>query len=370
MDTLRILHTADWHLGAENTYLGALSGTRKYEILLTAEKIVSICNDENIDILLMAGDILDSNNVDEKLVDGLFNTLDRLCSTKAVIALGNHDPLTADSPFKNRPLPQNVFLLDTGDSVVEFKELTCKVYGRSFGGVYEQGSNRFSITPDEDSINIMVLHGEVKGDLSSPYNSITPEFIKESNMDYIALGHIHKPSEVLKIGNTHFAYSGCPEGQGFDESGKRGVYIGNVSKRSVSLEYREIAKRTHHRIDVDITEKEDIIAAVKDAIVAVSASPSDDLFRITLTGKTDTLINTDEINARISPMVYALRLKDEISPKVNLDLLREEHSLKGCFVKQLLKRIEDATEDQKPIFEKALQLGLKSFIGGVAYSED
>ena len=49
-------------------------------------------------------------------------------------------------------------------------------------------------------------------------------------MDYIALGHIHKFSGIKRIGNTYYAYSGCPEGRGFDEEGDKGI----IFRRGIS----------------------------------------------------------------------------------------------------------------------------------------
>ena len=43
-------------------------------------------------------------------------------------------------------------------------------------------------------------------------------------MDYIALGHRHSFSGINIAGRTHFAYSGCPQGRGFDELDEKGKY--------------------------------------------------------------------------------------------------------------------------------------------------
>ena len=227
MNTLRILHTADLHIGAECSYLGARSNERKFEILLTFEKITDLCEERVVDLLLIAGDLFDSNHIDPSLISGVFNALNKLSHTRVVIALGNHDPLTADSPFVLNPLPQNVYLLDKEDSVITFDDLSCRVYGASFDGVYNEGKAHFDLTPPaDDYLNLCLLHGETRSDLAGNYRPITPEFVKKSGMDYIALGHIHTRSQVQYVGTTAIAYCGCPEGQGFDESGEKGAFVG------------------------------------------------------------------------------------------------------------------------------------------------
>ena len=79
--------------------------------------------------------------------------------------------------------------------------------------------------------------------MGSDYNSVTPGFIESSGMDYIALGHIHKHTEIRRLGKTFYAYPGCPEGMGFDELGEKGVYIGEISKGGNSLEFLPTARR-------------------------------------------------------------------------------------------------------------------------------
>lgn len=373
MHSVRILHTADWHLGKENTYLGAFSGERKYEVLAAAKRAIALCEEENVDIMLVAGDIFDNNRIEDKMVDEIIEAFGQLTRTKVVIALGNHDPLTADSPFKNRRLSANTFVLPENDYVLDFDSIGCRVYGSSFGSVYKTGSERFFITPPaDDKINLMVLHGETRADLSSPYRSITKTFIEESNMDYIALGHNHKRSEIVKLGSTRFAYCGCIEGQGYDEDGEKGVYLGDVSKMSADLKFVPIAKRTHHHIDVDISGEEQVAEIIKKAINKASACPRNDLFRITLKGNIEPQanLNLDDISARLSPEVYNLRLKDRTGIKVDLELLAKENSLKGKFAKEMLKRISEADESQKQIYLNALRIGLKSFEGQVNYGED
>ena len=370
MNSVRILHTADWHLGKEHSYLGAKGEQRKQEVLLTVKSAISLCEKENVDLLLIAGDMFESNRAAKLFADEVLNCFAELTRTKVLIALGNHDPLTADSPFKNKTLPPNVFVFPENDSVFPFPELGCRVYGRSFSSVYSQGEERFFLTvPADDKVNILLLHGETKSDLSSPYFSVTKTFIEESKMDYIALGHNHKRSEIVRLGATRFAYSGCIEGQGYDESGLKGAYLGDISKNSVKLNFVPLAKRVYHDIDVDVTGVLSVSESVVSKIKETSENYSDDLFYINLVGETETAdtINISEIKAAAEPQVYALRIKDKTKVKLDLELLANENSLRGRFVCEML---EKADEKDKELYENALQIGLKSFDGQVNFGDN
>lgn len=371
MHSVRILHTADWHLGKENTYLGAMKDARKYEIPVTVKRAVMLCEEENVDVMLIAGDLFDSNRIEDSIINEILEIFGQLTRTKVVIALGNHDPLTADSPFKNKKLSANTFVLPENDSVLEFDN--CRIYGSSFGSVYKTGSERFFITPEnDDKVNILLLHGETKADLSSAYRSITKTFIEESGMDYVALGHNHKRSEIARLGSSYFAYSGCIEGQGYDEDGEKGVYLGNITKNSADLKFVPLAKRTHYLLDVDISEETDEAKAIKDAIKNVCDNPIDNLFRVTLKGNLEAkrIVNLNDIYAKVSPEVYHLKLKDRTGIKADLELLSKENSLKGKFVSEMLIRIKEANETERETYINALRIGLKSFDGQVNYGED
>ncbi|MBQ8266984.1 MAG: DNA repair exonuclease, partial [Clostridia bacterium] len=254
MNTVKILHCADIHIGAAESFLSARAESRRAETLITFEKIINIAKENAVDILLIAGDLFNSNSVEKAFTDRVFECFAAIPDIKIVYAAGNHDPLNFDSPFKKYTLPENLTVLDTKDCFVEFPELNTRVYGKSFKEVYMQGEQSFSLGVDDNFINLMCIHGELKSDLSSDYNSITSDFISNSGMDYIALGHVHKRTDIGKIGNTYLSYCGCPEGQGFDELGEKGIYLGEISKDACQLQFVPTAKRMHICESIDISD--------------------------------------------------------------------------------------------------------------------
>lgn len=376
MSSVKILHCADIHIGAAESFLGAYSESRQAETLITFEKIINIAKENNVDILLIAGDLFNSNTISKAFTDRVFECFEQIPEIKIVFAAGNHDPLNFDSPFKKYNLPKNLYVLDTKDCFVEFSDLNTRVYGKSFKEVYMKGSPRFSLKPDNNFINLMCIHGELKSDLNSDYNSITSDFIENSGMDYIALGHIHKRTDISKIGGSYCAYCGCPEGQGFDELQEKGVYLGEVSKGNCNLQFVPTAKRMHlcEFIDISGASNSSEIAeiAVNYLKQKYSESYSENLYKIVLTGSIDeeAVISIPEITSRLNEVVYFAKVKNKTEIKVDFLALATEQTLKGIFVKNMLAKIETAEDFEKEKLKAALNIGLKAFLGEVSYDED
>jgi DNA repair exonuclease SbcCD nuclease subunit len=238
--------------------------------------------------------------------------------------------------------------------------------------VYNNGKNRFELSaPQDDYFNLCVIHGETRSDLNGNYRPITPEYVKYSGMDYIALGHVHSKSQIQYVGTTALAYSGCPEGQGFDESGEKGVYMGEVSKGNINLEFVPTALRTHIRLDVDITDKDDIFEEIVSAIKE-NENYENHYYRITLKGKrnNENGIDINSLVARLSPLVSFIKIKDKTILGADLNELAREKNLKGYFTSIMLSKIENADENEKEKYRYALELGLKAFSEEVNFNED
>lgn len=375
MKSVKILHCADVHIGAAESFLSTAE-RRKFERIITFEKIIDKAKENGVQIIAIAGDLFDYNGVENSLADPVFEKIASVPEIKVIFAAGNHDPLTADSPFKTRQIPENLYVLGTNDDCITFDELKLRVYGKSFENVYMSGEERFSVTPpDDDCINLMVIHGELKSDLNSQYNPITPKFVKGCKMDYIALGHVHKNTDIGRIGDTFFAYCGCPEGRGFDELGEKGVYIGEISKGSCNLEFVPVCKRRYICEKINITSLNstaDIFDKIRLELKERNGEDfAENLYKIELTGllSEDFNLNLHEIWSRISDEVYFAKIKDSTETEIDFEKLSGEISLKGLFVKNMLTKIENSSEEENRILKKALNLGLKAFNAEVEYED-
>ena len=94
---MRILHTADWHLGKRLDYF-----SRFEEQIAVLNEICTIADREKADVILVAGDLYDNFNPPTEAIELLYRTLKKLTNNgkRPVIAIaGNHDsPDRIDSP--------------------------------------------------------------------------------------------------------------------------------------------------------------------------------------------------------------------------------------------------------------------------------
>ena len=86
---MRILHTADWHLGKN---LEGLSRMDEQERFL--EDFVHIVKDNNIDLVIIAGDVYDSSNPPARAEKMFYDTLKKISANgerMTLVISGNHD---------------------------------------------------------------------------------------------------------------------------------------------------------------------------------------------------------------------------------------------------------------------------------------
>ena len=373
--SVKIIHTADLHLGSGRT--GVKNG--KTEIENTFFRIIDLCKAENVDFLLIAGDLFDTPFVPHADAERVISAISKIPDTIVAVSPGNHDCACPGSVYLKYSFPDNMVIFNSFLEYRDFPQKGVRLWGGGF-------TDRFEYLPllqrpeanDDSLINLCVLHGElVANNSSSTYNPIYPSSIEQSNFDYIALGHIHKRSEIQKLGKTYFSYSGCPDGMGFDEPDSHGVYMGTVTTHSCSLEYIELSSRKYIDESINISDCKNSFEAAEAIFEHIKNSTAgnyqNNLYRITLTGdtSTDLAIEASQICKILSDKLFYIEVLDETTTSINdFSHLANENSLKGVFVRKALERISSASEDERTLYENALKIGLKAFSKGVKLNDN
>ena len=212
----------------------------------------------------------------------------------------------------------------------------------------------FACPKREGYRDLICLHGEV-GARDSLYDPISEEEIAACGADYLALGHIHKASGLRRAGDTWYAWPGCPEGRGFDETGEKTVNLVTLTDAGCTLETRSVALRRYESLTADVTGTEPLLAVH-------TLLPDDtvrDIYRITLTGECDESPDLAALQAALGELFFELRLRDETHPRASLWECAGEDSLRGLFLKKLRARYDAAREDSaRRAVEQAARWGL------------
>ena len=360
--SVKIVHAADFHL---DSAFGALSAEqarqRRRESRELLTRLSNYVNQNGVDLVLLAGDLFDSDTTYRETLEALSEALGAM-QARVFIAPGNHDPYSAKSPYATLPWPENVHVF-TSKTVerVELPELGCAVYGAAFTAPVQDESLLAGFRAlEDDFIHLMVLHGDISA-TESRYDPLTKEQIKESGIDYLALGHTHQFGGFLREGQTTYAYSGCPEGRGFDELGEKGILTGTVERGKAELSFVPFARRRYEILNVDVTGRsaEDALrAALPDATVR-------DIYRIIFTGETDERgLDLKSIEEQFAPDFFHLELRDETRIGEDVWARAQEDSLRGLFLRELRTKFDVASsDDERAKISLAARFGLAALDG-------
>ena len=344
--SLKIIHCADVHFDSAMSGLDTKKvNIRRDEMKRTFKRIIDLS--KNADMLIIAGDLFDGRNVSKSTLDFLKGEFSKIPDTKVYIIGGNHDFVSADSVYRTFAFGNNVHVFGTETECIETPEYD--IYGASFKTANDEREmlSGFSVK-NPDKINIGVFHANLGG---TDYNPVKVSDIEKSGFDYLAMGHIHKASEMNKAGATYYAYCGCPEGRGYDETGEKGVYAIELTKGNIlSADFVPVCERMYFDEKIDVTD----ISCYDEILYRINEKYKGEkhIYRFTLTGKNNMAIDTDILRERIGG--FSVVVRDKTEPAVDIEKLSQEFSLKGLFARFALADRENISEEE---FNDALKVG-------------
>lgn len=347
---MKILHCADIHLGSkiESKFPGDKSNVRKSEVLNTFKKMVQYASENNINVIILAGDVFDKDNPAKKDKDAFYALIKRNPQIDFLYLNGNHD--TEGSYVEN-----DIANLKTFNK----EDFTSYEYGNIvISGIELNESNAKSfyskLSLNKDKINIVVLHGDACD--STGKDKIKIDSLKNKNIDYLALGHIHS-YKIGKIDDRgYYAFPGCLEGRGFDECGEKGFIVLDITDK-VEHQFIPFACRTIHEIVVDATGANNLIdieERIKDELKDIR---NEDIVRIILTGELElgVEINKEDVVASNNRFFF-VDYKDKTTRKINIADYENDKSLIGEFIRGVSNNNEYTEEEKNKIITLGLRL--------------
>ena len=263
MPRLRFVHAADLHLdspfkGIRNEAPSHVADALSSATFDAYRNIVDLCLREQVDALLVAGDIYDgadrSLRAQLRFVDGLAQ-LDR-AGIRSFICHGNHDPLDGWEARLDLPAGCIRFGPEVEGFPVFPDELErAMAYGVSYPTreVQENLTPHFVGTGTGQGFKIGLLHANVGGNTEhDSYAPCSVSDLTDTGFDYWALGHVHT-RQTLRDAGPAIVYPGNPQGRHPNEPGARGVYLVEVDDRSVAqLDFRPMDVVRWETLPLDI----------------------------------------------------------------------------------------------------------------------
>lgn len=364
MRKIKILQAGDLHFDTPFKDLDKnISIISKEELLEVFSKIIDISMENSVDILLLTGDIFDNLTINKKTLIFIKNQIERISNIRVFISPGNHDPYNEKSFYKMINWPDNVYIFKGSIEKVVLEDLNTVVWGAAFNEYHVRKSLLKNINVDNNYINIMTIHGDISNtDDGNEYNPMTKRDIENSKLDYIAIGHRHNFSGILRENNTFYAYAGCPQGRGFDEVGDKGIILGEVTKGAVDLNFIRTSKRNYYVEEIDISDSVSYDEVRLRILSAINEEErKNNLYKLILKGQIESYINLNEsvILEKIKRDFYFVKVIDKTEVKLDFDKISEDYSIKGVYAKKLLEKMKEEDCD-KEILQMALKLGIQS----------
>lgn len=355
---MKFVHMADMHFDIPFTVLNnrnKLGEQRRLEQREAFKRIIDYIKENNIEYLFIAGDLYENEYIRKSTIDYINNLFREIPNTKIYITPGNHDPYLKGSMYKTIKWNDNVKIFTNKVEMVENED--CNIYGFGFNDFYCAVSEVQDIViENKEKLNILITHGTLNGGTieDMQYNPLNKAKLKQIGFDYVALGHIHKP-DYNSEKNQRIVYSGSPISMGFDELGKHGVIVGELTKETIKLEFLPIDKKEFKEKEIDISDLNNI----EELIEKLNSLNLDDgvYYKLILIGDKNFEININHLFKYINNE-NIIKIKNKTELKINLNELSKENSLKGLFVKEILEELNKENYN-KEILNDVLEIGLE-----------
>jgi exonuclease SbcD len=374
MSSFKFIHCSDLHIDSPfkgiSTVDESLGERLRSSTLKSFHNIVDLAINEQVDALIIAGDVFDGADKSLKAQLNFCSELDRLSEKQipSFIAHGNHDPLDTWSTSLKWPKEVTVF---NGEEVESFSikkngKEAARIYGISFShrDVFENLALKFQ-RKHQEGFGVAVLHANVGGNKDhGKYAPCSIEDLIAQDMDYWALGHVHN-RQIFRQSDPVIIYPGNSQGRNIKETGAKGcclITLQNSSSPSVQFFATDVIRYFSEELDLNncasLNEAVELVSSHCDNL-SEKAEGRDIIVRLTLVGRTpihkDLLDSKnfedfqEEIQEALNnrdPMI-GVELKLKTNEIIDIDDLRS----KSGFVADLIQLFDKAEKSEDHLDE-------------------
>lgn len=340
---MKIIHFADLHIGSKFERMPEdIKNELNTKLRNALTKIIEYSKENNITTILMSGDIFDKNSVIMKDKKFFYDTIRTNSEIDFYYIKGNHD---SSSKYND-----NIGNLHTFNEIKSYIKDNIRIIG------YELSDNNeslYNVAPfTTDKFNIMMLHGDIKNKKDSNY--IDLKKLQNKNINYFALGHIHKREEGV-VGESKYAYPGCVLGRGFDETGEKGFLV--LDTETNTIVFYDLADILFEHIDIQVNGLNE--AELKNEIsTKIGSANHSYITEIRLIGKSDLEIDVNDLEISFKDKRRYLTIKNASKQALNFIPNKNENSLRSMFINKVLNN-PNLDDDIK---EKVISYGLSKLV--------
>lgn len=350
---MKIIHTADIHLDSrlERHLESRLASERRAQILENFVKMVDYARDNGVAAILISGDLFDVKRISANTKNRVFSSIINNSSIDFFYLQGNHDINSFLDDIDEIPSNLHIFS-DKWTSYLLGELETVNITGLEIG---EDNKNSLydSLFLPHDKFNIVMLHGQ-----DSAYSAkdkaeiINMTALRNKNIDYLALGHVHTYKEQALDGRAIAVYSGCFEPRGFDECGDHGFVLLDIDeeRRTCSHHFVSFATKRAYEIEADVSDcmdTSDVIGKVEEEIKKAGPTQKD-MVKIILCGNVDVenVIDETSVLKRFEDRFFVVKLSNDTKSRINYESILLDKSLKGAFVREVMNE-ESLSQEEK-----------------------
>lgn len=353
---MRFIHTADIHLDSKIVALPAeKSKIRREEVVRAFERLADFATENGVTAVIIAGDMFDTARVTLKTRGRIIQAISKNSGVDFLYLSGNHDEDNFIDEIE--VLPENLKIFK--DEWTSFRYGNVVISGIKLAGAnFKMVCDNLNL--DKDDVNIVTLHGQTYFYEKNAEN-IAISSLKEKNIDYLALGHVHAYSEGVIDERGKYAYSGSLEGRGFDETGVRGFVLVDVDDGKVKTQFIKSSVREFYEHQYSVENTTDWFAVREEIISDLTKKyPPQSIVRLILVGgrTTDFDIDKDNLEALLSERFFFAKVYDKTEIKVDIQDFETDKSVRGEFVRAVWE--SDLADEMKG---KVIMCGLNALKG-------
>lgn len=357
---MKLIHCADLHLDSDmrTNLTKEQVKERKAELLNTFHRMVEYAAANDVQAILIAGDLFDKKNVGVKARNAVWDEIMHHENILFYYLRGNHDADSFLSAVETRP--DNLKLFEDTWTTYELGGTVC-ISGLELN---EKNASQayVSLVLDAERFNIVMLHGqEMEHRARDKAEVVSIRELRNHFIDYLALGHIHSYKFERLDSRGVYCYPGCLEGRGYDEAGMHGFVLLDIDEKNKTFthEFIAFAKRQIYVEPVDITDCNDMTDVQNriEAVLTDKAPAPEGMLKLVLVGKVDIslVLDMDLLLQKLEGRFYHVKLSNETSLRVDYASLETEKSLKGEFVRVV--KASSLTDEQKAA---VIRLGIQA----------